>query len=62
MRRTIQKELEDPIAQLLLENQFPQGAVFRAGSRGSKIRIKVQAPDETTELKAAEEKTAAVGI
>jgi len=39
LRRTIQKELEDPLALLLLEHNQPAGTVFTAGYRNGKIRI-----------------------
>jgi ATP-dependent Clp protease ATP-binding subunit ClpC len=61
MRRTIQKELEDPLAQLILDRQYERGSVFCAESRDGKIVIEVEAPDETPQAKEPpEEKTAEV--
>jgi ATP-dependent Clp protease ATP-binding subunit ClpC len=39
MRRAIQKELEDPLALLLLEREYPLGAVFYADCRNKKISL-----------------------
>jgi ATP-dependent Clp protease ATP-binding subunit ClpC len=40
MRRTIQKELEDPLSLLLLGNAFPAESVFSAECRNGKIHIR----------------------
>jgi ATP-dependent Clp protease ATP-binding subunit ClpC len=40
MRRTIQKELEDPLALLLLGGVYPLGSVFNAEGRNGKIHIR----------------------
>jgi ATP-dependent Clp protease ATP-binding subunit ClpC len=48
LRRTIQKELEDPLAQLLLERNWPVGTVFNAGcNREGKIKLHGKAPAVT---------------
>jgi len=39
LRRTIQKELEDPLSQMILEGNWTVGAVFTADGRKGKIRI-----------------------
>jgi ATP-dependent Clp protease ATP-binding subunit ClpC len=39
MRRTIQKELEDPLSMLLLDGLWPAGTVFSATVRKGKIRL-----------------------
>jgi ATP-dependent Clp protease ATP-binding subunit ClpC len=41
LRRTIQKELEDPLAQLLLERNWPAGTVFSAGCSRSEGKLKL---------------------
>jgi ATP-dependent Clp protease ATP-binding subunit ClpC len=47
LRRTIQKELEDPLAQLLLEQARPAGTVYTAGFSKGKIRITGKTMPET---------------
>jgi ATP-dependent Clp protease ATP-binding subunit ClpC len=42
MRRTIQKELEDPLALLILEGNYPPGLTFAAEVRGEKISVRPQ--------------------
>jgi ATP-dependent Clp protease ATP-binding subunit ClpC len=44
MRRTIQRELEDPIALLILENPYAEGSVFAAESHREKIQFRVESP------------------
>jgi ATP-dependent Clp protease ATP-binding subunit ClpC len=39
LRRTIQRELEDPLSELILNGSWPEGAVFSAGARKEKIRL-----------------------
>jgi ATP-dependent Clp protease ATP-binding subunit ClpC len=39
MRRAIQKELEDPLALLILEGEYPAGATFLADCRNRKITL-----------------------
>jgi ATP-dependent Clp protease ATP-binding subunit ClpC len=51
MRRTVQKELEDPLARILLDGGCPPGAVFTVGSRDGKIRIEVQTPPQSLEAR-----------
>jgi ATP-dependent Clp protease ATP-binding subunit ClpC len=40
MRRTIQKELEDPLSLLILEGDYPCGTVFAAEGREGKIKFR----------------------
>jgi ATP-dependent Clp protease ATP-binding subunit ClpC len=40
MRRTIQKELEDPLSRLILEGDYPYGTVFVAEGREGKLRFR----------------------
>jgi ATP-dependent Clp protease ATP-binding subunit ClpC len=51
MRRAIQKELEDPLSFLLLEEDYPPGAVFIAGSHQGKISVRPQLPGERAPLR-----------
>jgi ATP-dependent Clp protease ATP-binding subunit ClpC len=44
LRRTIQRELEDPLAQLLLERSWPAGTIFNAGCRDGKIKLHSKLP------------------
>jgi ATP-dependent Clp protease ATP-binding subunit ClpC len=46
MRRTIQKELEDSLAQIILDQQYQPGATFIAGSQDDKIVITVEKANE----------------
>ncbi|MDR3167771.1 MAG: ATP-dependent Clp protease ATP-binding subunit [Treponema sp.] len=46
MRRAIQKELEDPLASLILEGEYPPGTVFIAEYRNGRIFLKSQAAPE----------------
>ncbi|QQO08280.1 ATP-dependent Clp protease ATP-binding subunit [Breznakiella homolactica] len=48
MRRTIQKELEDPLSMMLLEGSYPPGSAFTAELRNRKIVIKSLAKPEKT--------------
>ena len=48
LRRTLQKELEDPLSRMLLEHDWPFGTVFTAGCRGEGIRLSSKAPSEAT--------------
>jgi ATP-dependent Clp protease ATP-binding subunit ClpC len=52
LRRTIQKELEDALSLLLLESNWPQGALFTADCRKGKISLsgKIPLPVETEPL------------
>jgi ATP-dependent Clp protease ATP-binding subunit ClpC len=56
MRRTIQKELEDPLAQLILEGEYPYGTSFIADCRNKKItvRLKPLTPDRAAPVPAPE--------
>ncbi|MCL2878927.1 MAG: ATP-dependent Clp protease ATP-binding subunit [Treponema sp.] len=44
LRRTIQKELEDPLSQLMLDTSWPAGTIFSAGCKAEKITIRGKAP------------------
>ncbi|MDR1177891.1 MAG: ATP-dependent Clp protease ATP-binding subunit, partial [Spirochaetaceae bacterium] len=44
MRRTIQRELEDPVSLLILESPRARGSVFAAESHRDKIQIRVETP------------------
>jgi ATP-dependent Clp protease ATP-binding subunit ClpC len=44
LRRTIQKELEDPLSLLLLESGWPRGALFTADGRKGKISLSGKTP------------------
>ncbi|MDR1505876.1 MAG: ATP-dependent Clp protease ATP-binding subunit, partial [Treponema sp.] len=47
LRRAVQKDLEDPLAALLLEEEFPAATVFTAEGRSGKIRVRAKRPEET---------------
>jgi len=47
LRRAVQKELEDPIALLILEGNYPAGTVFTAEGRNGKISIKAKQENHT---------------
>jgi ATP-dependent Clp protease ATP-binding subunit ClpC len=49
LRRTLQKELEDPLSALLLEHNWPAGTVFTASCRNGKIKLKEEAPAAASE-------------
>jgi ATP-dependent Clp protease ATP-binding subunit ClpC len=49
LRRTIQKELESPLSDLILEDRWEEGAVFTADAKKGAIRIKGKNP-VTTEV------------
>jgi ATP-dependent Clp protease ATP-binding subunit ClpC len=44
LRRTVQKELEDALARLMLENNWPPGTLFSAGAGKGKITLSGKAP------------------
>jgi len=44
LRRTLQKELEDPLAKTLLENDWPKGTVFTANLGNGKIELAGNVP------------------
>jgi ATP-dependent Clp protease ATP-binding subunit ClpC len=44
MRRTIQREMEDPISFLILERHYAAGSVFVAESHKEKIHIRAESP------------------
>ncbi|MDR2182027.1 MAG: ATP-dependent Clp protease ATP-binding subunit [Treponema sp.] len=45
LRRAIQKELEDPLSLLLLEDNYPEGTVFAAEASGDVLRIAAKTPE-----------------
>jgi ATP-dependent Clp protease ATP-binding subunit ClpC len=47
LRRTIQRELEDPLSELILNGSWPEGTVFSAGARKEKIRLSGKIPVRT---------------
>ncbi|MDR3138156.1 MAG: ATP-dependent Clp protease ATP-binding subunit [Treponema sp.] len=49
MRRAIRKELEDPLANLILEAQYPPATVFTAEGRNGKIHLKPQSLSENSD-------------
>jgi ATP-dependent Clp protease ATP-binding subunit ClpC len=48
MRRAIRKELEDPLANLILGTHYAPGTIFTAEGRNGKIHLKSQSPSETS--------------
>jgi ATP-dependent Clp protease ATP-binding subunit ClpC len=48
MRRALQKELEDPLAHMILEASYPYGTTFIADSRNKKIAIHLKHLDRDT--------------
>jgi ATP-dependent Clp protease ATP-binding subunit ClpC len=42
LRRAVQKELEDPLSMLLLEEEYPAGTIFTAEGRSGKISVRVK--------------------
>jgi ATP-dependent Clp protease ATP-binding subunit ClpC len=44
LRRTIQRELEDPLSELMLKREWPAGTVFTADCRKGSIRLSGKAP------------------
>jgi ATP-dependent Clp protease ATP-binding subunit ClpC len=56
MRRTIQKELEDPLSMLILDGGWPLGTVFSADGRRGKLSLRGKAPVQTaTDTKVLDE-------
>jgi ATP-dependent Clp protease ATP-binding subunit ClpC len=47
LRRTIQRELEDPLSELILNGSWPRGTVFSAEARKEKIRLWGKMPVQT---------------
>ncbi|WP_129045353.1 ATP-dependent Clp protease ATP-binding subunit [Companilactobacillus metriopterae] len=47
MRRTIQREIEDPVSELLLTNQAKPGDTIKVGSTKGKIKISVVGKEKT---------------
>jgi ATP-dependent Clp protease ATP-binding subunit ClpC len=45
MRRTIQKELEDPLSILILDEDYPPGTSFIADGRNGKISLRAKRPE-----------------
>jgi ATP-dependent Clp protease ATP-binding subunit ClpC len=50
LRRTLQKELEDPLARLLMEHDWPKGTVFTANICDGKIELCGNVPPYAEEL------------
>jgi ATP-dependent Clp protease ATP-binding subunit ClpC len=46
LRRTLQKELEDPLSDLLLRENYPAGTVFCADGGNGKIHLTAKAPED----------------
>jgi ATP-dependent Clp protease ATP-binding subunit ClpC len=42
LRRAIQKELEDPLATLILEGDYPPGTIFAAGGKDDALTLRVR--------------------
>jgi ATP-dependent Clp protease ATP-binding subunit ClpC len=55
LRRAIQKELEDPLSFLILEENYPPGALFIAGACRGKISIRPKLPEKAPLLQEAVE-------
>jgi ATP-dependent Clp protease ATP-binding subunit ClpC len=47
LRRAIQKELEDPLSLLVLEDDYPAGTLFKAEGKNGKITLKALAGDSS---------------
>jgi ATP-dependent Clp protease ATP-binding subunit ClpC len=58
LRRTLQKELEDPLARLLMEHDWPKGTAFTANIRDGKIELIGNAPPYAEELGMRDEELA----
>jgi ATP-dependent Clp protease ATP-binding subunit ClpC len=52
MRRALQKELEDPLARLILEGNYPYGTLFDADCTGKEIRLSLASPEQDASLAA----------
>ena len=50
LRRTIQKELECPLSQLILEGCWKEGAIFTADGRNGTIKLRVKNPTVEQDL------------
>jgi ATP-dependent Clp protease ATP-binding subunit ClpC len=55
LRRTIQKELEDPLASLIISENWPAGTAFTAGGKKGTIRLSAERPAAREEALPAEE-------
>ncbi|MDR2701728.1 MAG: ATP-dependent Clp protease ATP-binding subunit [Spirochaetaceae bacterium] len=55
LRRAVQKELEDTIALLILEGNYPAGTIFTAEGRNGKISLKAKQEKPTNTQPRAEE-------
>jgi ATP-dependent Clp protease ATP-binding subunit ClpC len=53
MRRAIQKELEDPLARLILEGNKPYGSIFVADCQGKEIILDIASPEQDASPAAA---------
>ncbi|MDR2479923.1 MAG: ATP-dependent Clp protease ATP-binding subunit [Treponema sp.] len=61
LRRTIQKELEDPLAQLILARAWPAGTVFTAARTAAGIRLSGKTPKIAEAALPPEQELAAAG-
>ncbi|WP_125587949.1 ATP-dependent Clp protease ATP-binding subunit [Companilactobacillus jidongensis] len=57
MRRTIQREIEDPVSELLLMNKVNEGDTIKVGSKQGKLSISVAAKKAKTTTKAGKSLT-----
>jgi ATP-dependent Clp protease ATP-binding subunit ClpC len=60
LRRTLQKELEDPLARLLLARNWPFGTAFKAACRDGKLKLSGKVPFVPSEADEAKAPKAAV--
>ncbi|MDR2923575.1 MAG: ATP-dependent Clp protease ATP-binding subunit [Treponema sp.] len=58
LRRTLQKELEDPLARLIMEHDWPKGTVFTANACDGKIDLTGAVPPYAEELEMRDEELA----
>jgi ATP-dependent Clp protease ATP-binding subunit ClpC len=59
LRRAIQRELEDPLATLILEGDYPHGASVTAGGRDGKITVSLKAAEKPPARETEERQKAA---
>jgi len=61
LRRTIQKELEDPLSMKILEENYPPGTKFIAGGKKDKITLKAVEKAAETKTEEAKHDTVTIG-
>jgi len=61
MRRAIQREIEDPLALLVLERDYPAGSAFALDAKDGKLVLKAKKPRGKSAAAAGKRKTAAAG-